>query len=169
MRTDEHKHLHLWINRDADDWKLETAKTVGLAVLFLLSLFSWAYVLAVHDALTRPIRLAEIIANGIVLAGNLILYVGFYGYRDGFKRHVEVTYAISFVLSMFVLYVMRIKLPAGEGEISSNGFYLIMQFLIYTVVSAVMTAVPSLLDCGLMWLIVRIFGKADTDGPTGKK
>lgn len=156
-------YLRSFLYPEYETAKLQVLKEVGMVALALFSLVAWGYVLTIRDGTARSVLTYFLVVNGIVLVGNLIFYVGLYGYRDNFRAHLTVTYLVTVVLSVGALYISGIDIPAETDAVKTNGFALIVQFFAYLVISLVMSALPAALDCGLMWLIAHIFGERIPD------
>lgn len=147
------KHYHFCLNCDAEKWSF--ILTLCGTVLFMISLFVWLYVFLTG---CRTVCAAELIGNGLVFLLNFFCICRI-GYEDRFWRNVGITYLLAVAASVAVLYIFRAEIVVAPQPQDAGSLYGAMQFLIYLLTSAIMAFIPTLLDCGLIWLIMKLFGE----------
>ena len=160
-----HRNIHYWNHSESEhllDGMFGVIKKVLKVILFAISLMFWIFILGTHDSYSWRILLPELIGNGIVLAGNLFV-IFCIGYDDTkFSVYLRITYCVAVIASIVSLYVSGVDVlirPSGEKLL---GLFEIIRFIIYAEFAIIMASVPSWLDCCLMWVIVKMFGKERT-------
>lgn len=159
------RNIHYWNHSESEhllDDVIEIIRKGLKVILFAFSLMFWIFILGAHDSYSWKLLLPELIGNGIVLAGNLFV-IFCIGYDDTkFSVYLKITYCVAVIVSIVALYVGGVDMlvrPSGEKLL---GLFEIIRFVIYAEFAIIMASAPSWLDCCLMWVIVKIFGKERT-------
>ncbi len=126
---------------------------VVLTVLTVLGIVFWILLFHREDVQSGRILAVEICVNGITLALNLFLIcrVGY----NGFLQNYVGTFLMNLFLAVIGLYIAGIRFYQGNGVEELEAFW---RFVIFLLLSALMALMPTLIICGLMWIIMSIFG-----------
>lgn len=159
--TGNGKHVHLWKHNDMDLFRLFVFKALVIGIFTLLSLFSWIYVFTVRDAACQSVLVPELIACGLVFAGNL-LCVFFLGYEDDFFSHVCITFFVTVLVAIVALFLGNASILPESIASGSRFLHVTLRFLTYMAVSFVMSLLPAVLGCGVVLLLVHVFGEPES-------
>lgn len=152
------RNLHFWLHSDQQRWFVLMVLTI-IATIFVSAL-CWLYIILAGNTMSIRVLRAELISNAIVLVGSIycICRVGYY---DSFWKNVGVTLAVTIVITIIGFYISKVQmLPAAQKE-GTEIFVAVMQFLSFFMTAAVLAVIPVLATCGLMYLIMSIFGKKE--------
>ena len=101
--------------------------------------------------------LSALVTTGISLIWNLFLIfkVGY----DGFQRNYLLTYIVNVIVMVLAMYVLQVQFPisvAGEAAIVG-----VWRFLVILIISLILNGMSTFLICGLVWLLMSLFGNMD--------
>lgn len=151
---------YFWKRRERELFRIQILKMLVIAALVLLSLFSWIYVFTVKDEVFRSVLAPELIASVLVFAGNLVCVL-LLGYEEDFFRHVCITLFITALTAIIALYISGVRVLLEIENMKPHIFFSALRFLVYAALSFVMGLLPSVIDCGLILFIVRVFGEPE--------
>lgn len=129
---------------------------IVFAIGLVLSIIAWVYMFVTDNAQAHQVLKIELIVAGVSFAVNL-LTVLFIGY-NGFGHNFAVTYTLSVILSVIILFIGGVDLP-GVDPWSGAGLSVFLSIILYAFMSLFLTIIPAFLICGLMLLLMNVFGK----------
>lgn len=129
---------------------------VAAVLLFLGGVLVWFVLFSLKGELSRQILTIEIVVNVILLAVNIyaICRIGY----DGFVKNGLVTWSLNVILAMAGFYLTGLKML----KISAAGMEWLtdfMEFMVFLLLASLMSLVPTLLICLVMWLVMAVFGE----------
>ncbi len=127
---------------------------VLLTLLFVGGILVWIYLFSLDGSVSRKILFTELAVNAVLLGINIFLIcrVGY----DGFFKNLLCTWGANLVLTVAGFYIAQIHLLAApeDGEVLHG----VLEFIIFVLLSALMAVIPALVICGVMWVIMAVFG-----------
>ena len=123
-----------------------------LICVFAASSFGLWLFLLTHGV--GKLLLSALITTGISLIWNLFLI--FKVDYDGFQRNYLLTYIVNVIVMIVAMYLLQVQFPvsvAGQEAISG-----VWRFLIILIISLVLNGLSTFLICGLVWLLMSLFG-----------
>lgn len=128
---------------------------IAAFLAFLGGILVWFFLFSMDGWVSRKIFQVELIVNVILLAANVfaICRIGY----DGFVRNTSVTLVFNLVFAMIGFYLAHVHIlpvPAGGME----WIFKAAEFFLFFVLAVLMSMVPTLVICLVMWLIMAIFG-----------
>lgn len=134
------------------------ATAAGVVLLFASAAF-WIYLFCVENTAYQALRKDALIVVGLVFAGSLakILWIG---YDDRLARNIGITLAVFIVLELAAFYWSAVPILVRPADGEAAVLFYILEFLVYLLCAAVLAFVPVVLICFLMWVIMKIFGRA---------
>lgn len=163
-REPEHRENDFWLDRLIgmgrkafwEEQKLEIAAVVTCSIWVMVSLIAWIYLFTA--GIYQKLLVVELIANGLVFALSLF-WVCKVGYEDRMKQNLIVTLVITILVTMIAMYIADVEVLRPAQTAQGVAMYYIVQFLLYLLIDTVMAAIPVLINCMVIYVIVRIFGK----------
>ncbi len=142
---------HFW-----EEQKLSIAVWSAGIAWVLISLIVWVYFLTAGTY--GKVLTVELISNGIVFLLSLF-WICKVGYEDRIWRNIWCTFLITVIITMAAMYIADVQLlrPAQTAEGVAMNY--IIHFLMYLLIDVIMAAIPVLLNCAVMYVIMRIFGE----------
>lgn len=128
---------------------------IAAFLIFLGGILVWFFLFSLDGWVSRKIFQVELVVNGILLVANVfaICRIGY----DGFVRNTSVTMVFNLIFAMIGFYLARVHIlpvPAAGME----WMFKAAEFFLFFVLATLMSMVPTLVICLVMWLIMAVFG-----------
>ncbi len=128
---------------------------IAAFLMFLGGILVWFFLFSLDGWVSRKIFQVELVVNVILLAANVfaICRIGY----DGFVRNTSVTLVFNLLLAVIGFYLAGVHIlpvPAGGMEWAFKA----AEFFVFFVLAILMSMVPTLVICLVMWLIMAVFG-----------
>lgn len=148
--------MHRDINHSQKLWDQRPGLVGGILIcIFAVSSFGLWLFLLTHGV--GKLLLSALITTGISLIWNLFLIfkVGY----DGFQRNYLLTYIVNVIVMVLAMYVLQVQFPVSvAGEAAIVGVW---RFLVILIISLILNGMSTFLICGLVWLLMSLFGNMD--------
>ena len=148
--------VNLGRQRVWEEQKMQMTGIIAGCIWIMLSLIAWIYVFTA--GIYGRLLAVELISNGIVFLLSLF-WICKIGYEDRMWRNIWVTFFVTAIITMTAMYIGKVEVLRPAQTAQGVAMYYIVQFVIYLLIDVVMAAIPVLINCMVMYIIVRIFGK----------
>lgn len=134
----------------------------GLAAGVLITLFccggifAWLYMLSLDSETCSKILGVAITVNILMLVGNVIGIL-FKGY-DTYGQNFLITWILNIVFTVIGFGIRNIGFLTSSGNAADGVLFQFLQLMISILVAALISVIPTMLICGIMWIIMEIFG-----------
>lgn len=123
------------------------------ALLLVLGILFWYLLFDLGTPDAGKILTVEICVNVLSLLINIIMIckVGY----DDFLTNFRASYLLNMLFSVIGLYIAGVQLIENTGGSQLIEFW---RFVTFVFIAALMALLPTIVICGVMWLIMSIFG-----------